>query len=257
MIQYSEQFYRELEDAKRSAHVIVPLILNLVRPKTVIDIGCGLGAWLATFKHFGVEDVWGMDGHWLDPRMLQIPRERFSALDLTRPFRRDRRFDLVVSIEVAEHLPPASAPGFVDSLVRLGDLVLFSAAIPYQGGTNHVNEQWQSYWAEHFHARGYVPIDCIRHKIWDLEVSKVKRIYAQNMLLYAREDALGNYPSLKSELEHTRTAMLSLVHPKFYLDKVASPPPEMLSLRYTLSILPRIIANAFLQRIKRALSLLR
>jgi hypothetical protein len=157
-----------------------------------------------------------------------------------------------MSIEVAEHLPAANAESFVDSLVRLGDIILFSAAIPFQGGTNHLNEQWQTYWAEHFKKKGYIAIDCIRNKIWNVDVSKVKRIYAQNMLLYAREDSLEYYPTLKNEVKNTRMDMLSIVHPKSYSSKIANPPPEILSLSYALSILPQIIKNAFLRRVKRA-----
>ena len=251
MLQYSDQFYRDIEDARPSARVIVPLILDLIQPKTVIDIGCGTGVWLSVFKQYGVEDVWGVDGDCVDQQMLKIPRERFTAFDLTRPFRLNRKFDLVMSIEVAEHLPAANAESFVDSLVRLGDIILFSAAIPFQGGTNHLNEQWQTYWAELFKKNGYIAIDCIRNKIWNVDVLKVKRIYAQNMLLYAREDSLEYYPTLKNEVKNTRMDMLSIVHPKLYSSKIAYPPPEILSLSYTLSILPQIIKNAVLRRVKR------
>jgi SAM-dependent methyltransferase len=254
MLWYSEQFYRDLEDARHSAGVIVPLILDFVQPKSVVDIGCGPGVWLSVFREHGVEDIWGVDGEYLDKKLLRIPPERFTTFDLTGPVQFDRTFDLVVSIEVAEHLPAPSAPLFVDSLVKLGNIILFSAAIPFQGGTNHVNEQWQDYWADHFRKRGYVAIDCLRNKLWNTDVSKVKRIYAQNMLVYARSEALANHPRLKAEFEKTHADMLSIVHPKVYASKIASPPPEVLSLSYALSILPQLIKNAFLRRFKKVLS---
>jgi SAM-dependent methyltransferase len=254
MLPYSDQFYRDLDDARHSAGVIVPLILDLVQPKSVIDIGCGPGVWLSVFKQHGVEDVWGVDGEYLDKKLLRIPPERFKTFDLTGPVRFGRTFDLVVSIEVAEHLPASSAPLFVDSLVRLGPIILFSAAIPFQGGTNHVNEQWQDYWAEHFRRRGYVPIDCLRHQLWNTDVSKVKKIYAQNMLVYANSEVLGNYPRLKAEFEKTRLDMLSIVHPKVYSTKIACPPPEILSLSYALSILPGLVKNALLRRCRKAVA---
>lgn len=99
-------------------------------------------------------------------KKLEIPEERFLSFELNNPFRIDRQFDLVISLEVAEHLPKECAATFVDSLTRLGPVILFSAAIPFQGGTDHINEQWLDYWAKYFQEKGYVAIDCIRKRIW-------------------------------------------------------------------------------------------
>src|SRR5262245_44009168 len=132
---YTNEYYRALSDgARRSARVVLPLVLEFVRPRSVIDVGCGLGTWLAVFREHGVEDVWGMDGDHVDREWLEIPADRFLAHDLSQPLRLGRSFDLVVSLEVAEHLPPSCADAFVESLTRLGPLLLFSAAAPYQGG---------------------------------------------------------------------------------------------------------------------------
>src|SRR4051794_18163398 len=110
MTEYGVQFFQGHQaGAVRSARHIVPIVLELVRPRRVIDLGCGTGAWLSVFTAFGVPDVWGVDGDYVDRRMLLIPAERFLARNLEAPFRARDRFDLVVSLEVAEHLPPASA----------------------------------------------------------------------------------------------------------------------------------------------------
>ena len=100
----------------------------------------------------------------------------------------DREFDLVPSLEVAEHLPKPCAEEFVDSLTRLGSSILFSAAIPLQGGKHHLNEQWPAYWARYFQERGYVAIDCIRDKIW--QDDNVEFWYARNILIFVRKKAL-------------------------------------------------------------------
>ena len=67
-----------------------------------------------------------------------------SQRDLAQPLQIDRRFDLALSLEVAEHLPPECGSEFVQTLTDLSSVILFSAAIPFQGGTDHLNEQWPS-----------------------------------------------------------------------------------------------------------------
>jgi SAM-dependent methyltransferase len=216
---YTENFFRELQDGSyRSAKEIVPLVLELVQPRSVIDIGCGAGTWLSVFKEFGIEEICGVDGDYVGEKILKIPKEQFLSLDLRKPFHLDRQFDLVLSLEVAEHLPPESAGIFIDSLTRLGSVILFSAAIPQQGGTQHMNEQWPDYWVKFFQHKGYVVIDCIRKRIW--QNANVEWWYAQNVLLFVRTNHLDRYPPLKKEFENTALSQLSIVHPKKYLDLV-------------------------------------
>jgi hypothetical protein len=151
--------------------------------------------------------------------MLQISNERFAALDLKKPIQIDRHFDLVVCLEVAEHLAKDCAKTFVRSLTKLGPVVLFSAAIPFQGGTAHLNEQWPDYWANYFNEDGYVAVDCLRKKVW--QDGKVEWWYAQNMLIFAREDYLARNASLKKESANSFPSTLSMVHPKKYLEIVS------------------------------------
>jgi SAM-dependent methyltransferase len=214
---YSESFYESIpETAQLSAKEIVPLIFEFIQPKSAIDIGCGLGTWLSVFKEYGVEDFLGVDGYYIDKKTLQIPEEKFYQHDLEKPFQIDKQFDLVISLEVAEHLPSKCAETFVNSLVKLGPVILFSAAIPLQGGTNHVNEQWPDYWAKYFQRKGYMVVDCIRKKIW--QSNNVGYWYAQNILMFVRQDYLENHHLLKREFENTITSQLSIVHPRMYLE---------------------------------------
>lgn len=216
---YTRDFYEIHKDgARRSAHEVIPLILSLLGPKSVIDVGCGAGTWLSVFHELGIEDFLGVDGHWVTKEMLEIPHARFRSFDLTKPLRLERQFDLVVSVEVAEHLPAECATMFVDSLIRLGPAVMFSAAIPHQGGNHHVNEQWPEYWAKLFEDQGYAVIDCIRSKIW--RHPAVEWPYAQNLLLFARPDYIEARSRLKEELENTRLTQLSIVHPRKYIETI-------------------------------------
>jgi SAM-dependent methyltransferase len=235
--------------SQRSAREVVPVLLTFIQPRSVVDIGCGTGAWLSVFYEQGVEDVCGVDGDWVDRDMLQIARERFLSSDLSKPLQIARTFDLAISLEVAEHIPPESAEIFVHSLTELSPVILFSAAIPFQGGTNHVNEQWPEYWAQLFQRRGYQVIDCIRPKIWDN--THVAWWYAQNMLLFIKNDRLNDHPSIAD----TPAGQLALVHPKCYTTKVdasmALSDPGRMSLKKMLADFPLVVKSTLARKIGR------
>jgi SAM-dependent methyltransferase len=193
------------------------MILHLIQPRSVIDIGCGTGEFLHVFRQHGIQDIFGIDGVWIKREKLIIPTELFRSADLEKPLKIDRVFDLAMCLEVAEHLAPESAKTFVETLSSLAPVVLFSAAIPFQEGRHHVNEQWPEYWATLFSKRGFVPIDCFRRTIWNNE--EVSFWYAQNMLLYVDQDYLEKNDVLKKELEQAEIHTLPVVHPRLYLPK--------------------------------------
>jgi hypothetical protein len=217
---------------------IVPMVLDLLpHVKNVIDFGCGGGGWLSTFAEHGLE-IQGVDGPWLEKADLLIPRDKVIIHDLTQPINLDRKFDLAMTLEVAEHIADSSADGLVASLVSLSPIVLFSAAVPHQGGTNHINEQWPEYWAEKFAKHGYKPIDCIRNQIWQNE--DVAYWYAQNILLFVHEGYLANSPKLEALSKLTDAAHLSRIHPKMFLKSRESlSSPKYLMMKFVWNALPR------------------
>jgi SAM-dependent methyltransferase len=217
---YTSDFYVAHKDgSRRSAEVLAPIVIRLINPRSVVDVGCGVGTWLSVFKTVGVTDILGLDGDHLAQSQLEIDKDVFLAVDLTRRIQLERQFDLVLSLEVAEHLPEECASGFVESLTRLGPVVLFSAAIPHQGGTRHLNEQWPEYWASHFKNHGYEAIDSIRRRVWNDD--RVEWWYAQNTVLFVDGEYLSRHQLLLRELQAAPSSIPpSLVHPRKYLDVV-------------------------------------
>jgi SAM-dependent methyltransferase len=243
MTDYNEQFFDHMTYmARRSAQVIVPLAYDIARPTSVVDVGCGTGVWLSEFAKLGVQDVLGIDGSYVSQSQLVIKPEQFLAHDLTQPIPTTRTFDLALCLEVAEHLPATSAAQLVEQLTTLAPIVLFSAAIPGQGGTHHINEQWQSYWAEHFDARGYAAVDCIRSKVWNDK--SVFAYYAQNMLLYVkRGHAIASTAAYGGALAH-----LSVVHPDVFAQALSI---DSMSLKTTLQRIPYLLRRSIAFRLRR------
>jgi len=190
---YDGTFYRYIElGSLRSASVIVPLVLRELLPRSVIDVGCGAGAWLSEYRNRGIEDCLGLDGAYVLQAGLLIDAEHFLALDVVKDFDVGRRFDLVQCLEVGEHLPEDSSRTLVENLTRHGDRVLFSAATPGQGGENHINEKSHEFWRRLFEEYGYKPFDPIRPMIKGNAM--VESWYRRNIILYVAKGAFADLP---------------------------------------------------------------
>ena len=209
-------FQQHVTGSLTSAQAVLPVLFRYYRPESIVDVGCGLGPWLKATMDLGVTDVVGLDGDYVDRNMLMIPEANFRPTDLRRRITMDRRFDLAISMEVAEHLPYHRSETFVRDLVALSDVVLFSAALPYQGGVDHINEQWLEFWAVLFQRYGYLPCDVFRRQFWGDHA--VEFWYSQNlMVLCTKEHAAKTFPS--EFLASGRP--LSYPHPLTFLVNVA------------------------------------
>lgn len=210
---YHKNYFETIRSASvSSAGVVAPLLVDLLQPQSVVDVGCGDGSWLAAFQDAGVQRIVGVDGAYVDPEILAIPRNAFRAADLTRPLKMEDRFDLAICLEVAEHLPADAADVLVETLTALAPVVLFSAAIPHQGGEQHLNEQWPDYWIDRFSEHSFRPVDGLRHHLW-LD-SRVEWWYAQNILLFGDRVGLEKLSSVGRAADPRR--VLPLVHPGNY-----------------------------------------
>ncbi len=215
---YTPQFFEDrVKGSIESAEHIVPFLQEITGCRSVIDVGCGLGTWLSVFQKCGIEDFRGIDGTYVNQDQLRIPRDRFIAADLTKLPLIDRQFDVAICLEVAEHLPSTADETLLNFLIGLSPVIAFSASIPFQDGTNHINEQWIEHWVQRFESRGYLAVDCIRPRFWN--TPDVDWWYAQNTIVYVNGDKLPTYPKLNAFYNAQSRKPLSLVHPRLFLYK--------------------------------------
>ncbi len=185
---YDESFYeKQVGRSLHSARRYLSHLWTTLQPKSVLDVGCGRGAWLKSCHELGAARLWGLDGDWNSQSLMIDDAIEFRSIDLNKPFSVPDKVELTISVEVAEHLEPKSAPQFIQCLTDSSDVVLFSAAYLNQGGTNHINEQQHSYWAKLFATHCFYPFDLFRPVFWGHE--DIDFWYRQNVFLYVRKDS--------------------------------------------------------------------
>lgn len=195
-----------------SSNDLVSFLYDTFKPKSVVDIGCGLGNFLYGFKRLGVLDVKGVDGSWVNKKKMSVylEEDEFLVHDLQFPLKLNKKYDLVLSLEVGEHLTESAASTHVQNLTSAGDIIVFSAAVPFQGGQNHINEQWQSYWESLFAKNGFLLKDIIRPNLWGNV--KIPWWYRQNSFVYVQKDI--SLDGIESPI------IRDLIHPELYMAKV-------------------------------------
>jgi cyclopropane fatty-acyl-phospholipid synthase-like methyltransferase len=243
---YDEKFYeKQKDDSAIAAEAIIPYIIDIFQPESVLDIGCGVGTWLRVFKEKNnVKSILGVDGDYVDRKFLQIGKEEFVSYNLEKVFSAPKRFDLAMSVEVGEHIAEQYADNLVKSLTNASDFVVFSAAIPGQTGTYHINEQYPEYWAKKFAANGYICVDYVRKKIWNKK--EIVIWYKQNILLFIKKEAYES--RFKEKLEAAKVTtdpeFLTRIHPEtmlYYKDKFDQTRGLIGFLRYHLYPLKKLV----------------
>lgn len=209
---YTPAFYSGQSDLSFDAGAaMLPPVIELVQPKSMIDIGCGVGTWLAAAEQLGVARLVGVEGPWVSRDRLRSARIELVTHDLEQPLPIRERFDLAMSVEVAEHLRQSRAASLVAELCGLAPVVLFGAAIPGQGGVNHINEEWQSVWAARFAKHGYRAVDLLRPRYWTR--AEIPVHYRQNTLLFVSEQQVANLESRHGG-PLPSPVLLDVVHPE-------------------------------------------
>lgn len=215
---YEPEYYSRHVDASfRSAKVVLALLYEIYQPKSIVDYGCGIGTWLAVAESFGTVKLTGFDGDWVSRQKLSSKNIDLKAVDLENITGFVDKHDLCIALEVAEHIDSNKAHVFINRLCESSDVVLFSAAIPQQAGTYHINEQWQSYWKKLFEDHNYKCYDLFRGKIW--ENVDVSWWYRQNIFLYVNKTS----PLSSSISENYISPQITdIVHPENYISKVCT-----------------------------------
>lgn len=203
----------------RSAAIVAATLMPLLKPRSVLDVGCGAGGWLEAFRAAGAQSVHGVDGPW-SPAATSLRQGEFTCCDfeqadsaaITLP--RDR-YDLVTSLEFVEHVSQERADMLAAFLASKGDVLLISAAIPLQGGQHHVNERWPEYWTRKLAVHGFEPFDALRLALWN--ESGVQSWYRQNMILYFRGGVPDTVRAWGEKLAlEALGAPRAVVHPEFF-----------------------------------------
>jgi 2-polyprenyl-3-methyl-5-hydroxy-6-metoxy-1,4-benzoquinol methylase len=214
---YNEQFYdAQAQRSYESARKILRIVFETYRPKTMVDFGCGYGTWLSAARDMGVKKVVGFDGDWVSKEDLYSADIDFNVADLEKKIKVKDKFDMAISLEVAEHLRPESAEIFIKSICNASDVILFGAAIEDQNGTNHINTQWQSYWVDLFKKQGYQCYDIVRSQVWNSK--NVEFWYKQNTFLFIN----NNSKELKKDIfddKNYKMLQYNIVHPDHYKRK--------------------------------------
>ncbi|MCK1735279.1 hypothetical protein IVA79_15175 [Bradyrhizobium sp. 138] len=245
---YSTGYYDGISNvSKRSAEAMLPKIFEYVQPKSWVEIGSGTGSWTKTAMELGVSDCVAVDGPWVKDSELLIPSKNFVKHDLTKPLTLNRKFDLALSLEVAEHLDERFADTIVQTLTLHADSIVFGAAIPMQGGTQHINEQWPNYWISKFADHGFECIDFVRPSLW--QDDRAAPFYIQNTFIFLK---IGSKPELATKLRAAVSQMfsnscnLAFVHPRQYLGIATM---EAISARLMLRQGPKVLAARVLGRL--------
>lgn len=244
-LKYSSNFFASMGVGPDDNSIeVLSAALQYVTAKSFVDVGCGTGKWVATARMLGIEDVIGIDGSHVPHDKLLIPRNNFVEIDLENgPLLLDHRFDLAICLEVAEHLSRSRSQSFVADLCSLSDVILFSAALPFQGGISHTNEQWLEYWGILFRRNGYVPVDVLRDRLW--LKTKIEWYYRQNIVFFCTpEKAIELFPSTHI----VEDKLLTRIHPEMMLVLVSKLWPFMYGKTYYEEIYHyHLLANAWLQ----------
>jgi SAM-dependent methyltransferase len=240
---YNSNFYHSyIGESEASAATVVPKILEVFKPRSVIDIGCGVGTWLKVFKDHGVERLRGLDGSYVKEVDFRIDWSSFRQADLENPSRPEgESFEIATCLEVAEHITPTRADAFVEFLAGCADVIVFSAAIPHQGGTDHRNEQWQSFWAAKFMKHDFYASDYLRRLVWGSP--QCAYYYQQNLVLYVQKDSpwIEKLSQAQWQRDPENCQILDVIHPAKWIQ---AHDDRQLGLRRITRALPNAIKMA-------------
>jgi 2-polyprenyl-3-methyl-5-hydroxy-6-metoxy-1,4-benzoquinol methylase len=157
MTLYDDRFFATRTRYHQPIERATSLLLSLSNEiESVVDLGCGDGHWIRMLANKGIERVLGIEGFEAClPYVSDLPVEIHN---LEHELKCDNPFDMVLCIEVAEHLEEQYADNLIitiSNFCRLNGLLVFSAAHKGQGGVGHLNLQDKEYWTRKLQRRGF------------------------------------------------------------------------------------------------------
>lgn len=228
---YSRKFYSSVDDrAGATAEEVFKVINMYLRTESILDVGCGSGAWLEAGFKLGVKRATGVD-LWSSIEVVENnPNLKPNIADNTlklivRDFVEDSttefiKSDLAMCLEVVEHLPEHVGRNLVQRLTESANFIVFSGAQPGQGGTYHINEQPLTYWVEEFKKYGFNVYDPFRLTLQNQ--SNLPRFYALNTLLFVNQNAIESSDLLLNvdQLQACRVLDQKLLDKRTHTEKV-------------------------------------
>ena len=187
---YDQKFFNNtFKFENSSAKAFVAILIKHFAPKSVVDIGCGIGIYLTEFKTNNIEVI-GFDG---SPAAISgsLMGDKIKLHDLCQQLKLNRQFDLCLCLEVAEHLEKNCAPTLIQTLTSLSSTIIFTAATPGQGplSLGHINEQPPEYWQKLFKQKNFILnkklTEKIRRKMID---EKVVWWLTKNLMIFEKHE---------------------------------------------------------------------
>lgn len=204
---YDKEFYEKNQKDIISAEKILNFVLDKLKPNSIVDFGCGSGTWLSVAQKLGYQNILGIDGEYVDNSWQLIDSKFFKSADLTEKIKLDKKYNLGICLEVAEHIFEDKSEIFLQNLVNATDIILFSCAIPNQGGTCHVNEEYPSYWVKRFAKYDFDLVDGVRTNFWNDK--DIAYWYRQNIVLFVKKNKVNEI----KELFPNNSIPTDIVHP--------------------------------------------
>jgi hypothetical protein len=220
---YNDNFYLDNRTRIESAEAVLSHLFRYFKPKSLVDVGCGRGAWLKVAQNLGVNNLLGIDGQWNEGKLIlrntKKSKINFINYDLNHFFKVDKKYELAICLEVAEHLNSSAAVNLVRSIINLSDTIVFSAAYNMQGGVMHINEREHSYWGKLFLKNNFIVFDIFRPNLW--KKNNISFWYRQNTFLFVKKKSQVIKILNKNDIKPlSNTDFMDCIHPELFYRRV-------------------------------------